>query len=227
VVKRISEALPGIRITIRGDSGYGVPELMEYCESHGINYILGIKSNCRMFRKVRKLSRRAVTRGINTGKEIKYYGQFKYRAMSWKGVIRNCVARILSKNGNLDIRYIVTNIEVRSPKKSYEYYSQRGQMENYIKDLKNDMKSGRLSCHGFLANYFRLLLSCFAYSVMHKIREVLDGTELEKAQSCTIRLDLLKIGALVRETVRRVWIELSSSFPKRKLFMLAYSRLVT
>jgi hypothetical protein len=227
IVNRIKADLPDIKITIRGDSGYGFPELMEYCENHEIDYLLGLRSNPKMFRKMRKLSRRAITRGLRTGREVRYFGQFKYGAQSWKSIKRNCVARIVSKDGNLDNRYIVTNIGIKSPKKTYEQYGQRGQMENYIKDLKNDMKSGRLSCHSFVANFFRLQLSCFAYSVMQEIREVLKGTELDKAQSCTIRLVLFKIGALVQETVRRVWIYLSSSYPRRDLFLLAYNRLVT
>ncbi len=227
IIKKIKAELPEVKISVRGDSGYGFPELMEYCENNGIDYLLGLKTNGRMFRKVRKLSRRAITRGLKTGREVRYFGQFKYGAQSWKGKKRNCVARIVSKDGNLENRYIVTNMGIKSPKKTYEKYGQRGQMENYIKDLKNDMKSGRLSCHRFAANFFRLLLSCFAYTIMQEIREVLNGTELDKAQSCTIRLKLFKIGALVKETVRRVWIQLSSSFPDRHLFLLAYNRLLT
>ncbi len=224
IVKKIKAELPEVKITVRGDSGYGFPELMEYCEIQGIDFLLGLKGNPIMIRKMRKLSRRAITRGIKTGREVRYFGQFKYGAKSW-GIKRSCVARIVSKDGTLDNRYIVTNMEIKSPKKTYEQYGQRGRMENYIKDLKNDMKSGRLSCHSYVANFFRLLLSCFAYTVMQEIREVLNGTELEKAQSCTIRLTLFKIGALVKETVRRVWIQLSSSFPGRDLFLLTYRRL--
>ena len=76
-----------------------------------------------------------------------------------------------------------------------------------------------MSCHNYLANYFRMLMSCFAYMIMQEIRLMLEGTELEKAQSNTIRLKLLKIGAKIKETVRNVWIEFTSYFVYEKIFL--------
>jgi hypothetical protein len=225
ITRKITEKIPGIKITIRGDSGYGSNDFMAYCENYEHNYLLGLKANDRLYRRVKKLSDKAVRKSVETGEEKRYFTSFCYSAKSWGGKLRDCVAKVSANKGNLDVRFIITNMYFKRSKEAYEMYGKRGQMENYIKDLKNDLKSDRLSCHRFLANYFRLMISCFAYDIMMEIRNVLEGTELEKSQSCTIRLKLLKIGAIVRETVRKVWIEMSSSFPNRETFMLAYNKL--
>ena len=104
------------------------------------------------------------------------------------------------------------------PKAGYDFYTKRGEAENCIRDLKNDLYLDRLSCHKYLANCFRMLISCFAYVIMQEIRLMLEGTELEKAQSNTIRLKLLKIGVRIKETVRRIWLYFSSTFVLKDLY---------
>lgn len=101
----------------------------------------------------------------------------------------------------------------------YAFYTQRGQSENRIKDLKNALQSGRMSCHAFASNQFRLLLHTAAYVLMFSLREALAGTELERAQFDTLRLKLLKLGATIRTSARRIWVQISSAAPARPLFV--------
>lgn len=225
-IAAIRKAVPDIRITVRGDSGYGIPALMDYCERNGVYYILGIKGNDRLYAKSLKLYRRAVTRYTMTDRLQSYYGSIdNYSAKSWR-VPRQIYFRIAYGDGMSMRRFIVTNLPMKSPRKAYEFYAQRGQMENFIKELKNGLYSDRLSCHAWYANYFRLMLSAFAYQTMRKIRECLAGTELEKAEADTIRLRLFKVGAQVKETVRRVCVHLSSWFVGRELYLKVCHMLV-
>lgn len=120
---------------------------------------------------------------------------------------------------------MVTNDTSRSPAELYHFYAQRGDVENRIKELKLDLKADRTSCHRFLANQFRLLLHAAAFVLMSALREGLHGTELAAAQAGTIRLKLLKVGVRVCETVRRVWLHLSSAYPLQPLWLLLLSRL--
>jgi hypothetical protein len=199
---------------------------MNYCERIGVFYILGIKSNGILQKKSQKLLKRAITRYIMTDKPQSYYGSIQgYRASSWSRE-RKVFFRTAYDGKTRLLRFIVTNMDFTSPKEAYKFYGKRGQMENYIKELKNGLHSDRLSCHAWYANYFRLMLSAFAYTVMQKIRECLKGTSLENAVTDSIRLHLLKIGTHVRETVRKVWISFSSTFTGRDMFLKVYHMLV-
>jgi hypothetical protein len=120
---------------------------------------------------------------------------------------------------------VVSNI-LLNPQRLYdEIYVLRGETENRIKELKLDVKADRLSCHRFLANQFRLSLHTFAYCLLWLLRVNLKGTELANAQVGTLRLKLLKIGARIRETSRRVWIHMASGYPYQALFGLALGRI--
>lgn len=107
----------------------------------------------------------------------------------------------------------------------YRFYIDRGQTENYIKDLKNALSADRLSCHRFLSNQFRLLLHVAAYLLLYSLREELSATHLATAQMDTLRIRLIKIGARVEATARRIWFHLASSHPARPLWISLAARL--
>ncbi len=109
----------------------------------------------------------------------------------------------------------------------YEFYTQRGDVENRIKELKDGLLSGRTSCHRFLANQFRLLLHAAAFVLMQTMRRLLSGTELAAAQVATIRTTLLKVGARVKETTRRVWVKLPTSYPYQSVWQTILGRLAS
>lgn len=142
------------------------------------------------------------------------WGRFDYKAGSWR---RNrpvvCKAEITQKA--LNPRFVVTDLYKSSPEKAYAFYCQRGDAENRIKEFKLDMMAGRTSCHRFLANQFRLLLHVAATVLMTAIQQAAQGTEFAAAQASTIRLRLLKLGARVVGTTRRIHLHMSSSYPRQ------------
>ena len=135
------------------------------------------------------------------------------------------VERIEITRDEINARFVVTNMHWLSTQALYEFYCERGEQENRIKELKLDLASGRTSCHRFLANQFRLLLHAAASVLMCAIQDGLAGTRLHNAQAGTIRLKILKVGAQARESLRVLWLRLSSTFVNRDLWYLLYSRL--
>jgi len=124
-------------------------------------------------------------------------------------------------------RFIVTSLDDDAQHLYDQVYCARGEMENRIKEQQLGLFAGRTSCHHFVANQFRLLLSSFAYTLIQTLRcTVLEGTELARAQATTIRSKLLKIGAVVTLSVRRIVLQLSSAYPLKELFQKVVSRLV-
>jgi Transposase DDE domain group 1 len=150
-----------------------------------------------------------------TGEKQRLFTSFSYQAESWDQH-RRIIAKVEYTHLGANQRFVVTNL-VRNPRFVYgDIYVLRGDVENRIKELKLEIKTDRLSCHRFLANQFRLLLHTAAYCLFW-LRHHLQGTELATAQVNTLRLKLLKIGARIRETSRRIWVHLASGYPYRDL----------
>ena len=154
--------------------------------------------------------------------KVKLYETFTYQAGSWDKP-HKVVVKVECSNKGTNVRFVVTNLTEPDPATIYkQIYCGRGQMENYIKDHKRSLKSDRTSCHSFEANQFRLFLHSAAYVLMHSLREnILKGTELAQAQFDTIRLNILKVGAKVREMKTRIKLHLPSSFPYKSIFYKA------
>ena len=148
------------------------------------------------------------------------FSEFQYAAESWNKE-RRVIARIKHEDGITEMRYVVTNLKQSNPATLYkDIYCQRGNMENRIKEIKNDLYSDRTSCHYWWPNQFRVLLSSMAYILIESMRRLaLKNTELAKAQCSTIRLKLYKIGAIILRNTRRVRFLLSNSFSKAELFL--------
>lgn len=132
-------------------------------------------------------------------------------------------AEILAKGENP--RFVVTNIEGEGPEEIYEGYTKRGDIENRIKEFKRDIVCGRTSCHRFLANQLRLILHAAAYVLLSRLRRMLRGSEMGHAQVGTLRTKILKVGARVRETTRRIWISMPSSYPYQQIWRIIQSKL--
>jgi hypothetical protein len=227
LVERIRQQWPEVKIIIRGDSGFCRWKLMRWCEKHGVNYIFGLARNKVLERKVASLMEEAETAFEATGEKQRLFGEIEYAAGSWKRSRRVIMkAERLPEGPNR--RFNVTNLTDDNPKHIYDgIYVLRGDMENRIKEQQLMLFADRTSCHDFLANQFRLLLSSFAYVLLHELREShLADTDLEKAQVTRIRLVLLKIAARVTVSFRRIVLHLSSSYPYQKLFRRVASTLI-
>jgi len=224
LIKRLKKAYPEAEIVLRADAGFAVPRLYGLCEKEGIHYVIGLITNDRLKEKSAKLLAKAKEQFEQSGEKQRLFTSFTYRADSWSRY-RRVVAKAEYMDKGPNQRFVVTNIALKPQYLYDEIYVLRGDIENRIKELKLEIKADRLSCHRFLANQFRLFLHTFAYCLFGLLRKKLRGTELANAQVGTLRLKLLKIGARIRETSRRVWIHMSSGYPYQVLFTQALSRI--
>lgn len=225
IFEKIVERLPReARITLRADAGFAMPELYELCEEMGIRYVIGQITHACYKDRAEKALAEAIRQFEESGTKARVFTEFEYQAQTWTRK-RRVIGKAERMPEGENVRFIVTNIDDLDPEAAYDYYTERGQSENFIKDLKNAMFADRLSCSAFMANQFRLLLHTAAYIVMIELRRELAGTTLAKAQMDTLRLKLLKIGACIVVTARHIWVRLSEHDPSRPLFEDACRRL--
>ena len=227
LVKRLRKAWPNVRIIFRGDSGFCRHQMLRWCEKHTVGYIVGVAKNKRLKALSEKQICDTEESFAETKQKQRLFGEIQYAANTWDRRRRVIVKTEHSSKGS-NPRYVVTNLP-GEPKKLYDkLYCARGDMENRIKEQQLDLFSGRTSCHTWWANQFRLLLSSLAYTLMEAIRRLaLKGTELSKAQCRTIRLKLLKIGAVIVRNTRRIKFMFTSAYPYQKLFATVVARLDT
>jgi hypothetical protein len=222
IVRQIRVAWPKVRILLRADSGFCRDELMSWCESNGVDYVFGFARNERLRRLIEPQAREAARMQAETGKPARVFTEFSYRTTtgSWS-LPRRVVAKAEQLEGKENPRFVVTSLSAQEwpAQRLYEeLYCERGEMENRIKEQLS-LFAGRVSAETMRANQLRVYFAAMAYVLMHGLRRLgLKGTELERAQATTIRLRLLKIGARIRITARRVWLSMASSFPLQRLF---------
>ena len=199
LLRRIRRHWPNTRITIRGDSHYGRPEVMDFCEKNTIDFVFGLAGNTVLDRAVDIAADDIRTRRALTAAPIlRGYAETQYQAKSWTAARRVC-ARIEATTLGLDIRFVVTSLVAGSAEHIYDIlYCARGQAENLIKMHKRQLASDRTSCRSPLANQMRLILHTAAYWLMLTVRNAIPKTHaLATAEFATIRQRLLKLGARV------------------------------
>jgi len=219
VIKRIRAAWPNVGILLRGDSHFATPELYSWCDKHNIHYILGLSKNSILNELAKPTLSAAHSRYETFGEKARVYKELHYQAGTWHRPLRVIIMAEVSERGK-NFRFVVTSLEHGLLSFLYETaYCGRGQMENFIKEHKIALRSGRTSCHSFTANFFRLMLHSASYVIMHTLREkALAGTSLANAQFDTIRLKMLKIGAEVRELKTKLHFILPASCPVKDIF---------
>jgi hypothetical protein len=212
VVRKIRNAWPEVGILLRANSHYTAPEVIEFCETENLKYALGLTPNAVLREKAASLVEEAERRYQRERQPVRLFGEFSYGAGSWDEDSRVVVKAEHTALGP-NLRFVVTNLECRSRRVVYEMiYSGRGTMELLIKDHKTHLRSDRTSCHRFEANQFRLFLYSLAYVLVHALRRRhLQGTTWARAQFDTIRLEVLKIGARVRQLRTRIKVHLHCS----------------
>jgi hypothetical protein len=226
VVRAIRARWPRVEIMVRGDSHYGRPEAMAWCERNRVAYIFGLGGNKVLLGRVTDLAEQAAMGRLDgEGEKVRRYGEFQYGAKSWKKVERRVITRVEASAQGTDSRFIVTNL-AGSPKTLYEkIYCARGQMENLIKAHKRHLASDRTSCSKATANQFRLLIHTAAYWLIHTLRSLAPKNSFWRdAQFDTIRLALIKIAARVTEMVTRIKVALPSSYPYQESLALLAAR---
>jgi hypothetical protein len=229
IVTQIRATWPKVRIVLRADSGFCRDELMSWCEAQGVEYVLGMARNARLRRIIERPMRKAKHLQRRKATAARVFTEFKHETTtgSWSRR-RRVVAKCEQLQDKENPRYVVTSLsrDEWPARELYEdLYCARGDMENRIKEQMS-LFAERVSTATMRANQLRLYLSAMAYVLMQGLRRLaLAGTEFAKAQAHTIRLKLLKIGAQVRVSVRKVWVSLASSYPHQALFEMLYQRL--
>ncbi len=229
VVAQLRGAWPEVKITIRADSGFCREPIMAWCEANGVDYVLGLAQNPRLLAMITAPQEQARQQFEATKEPARAFAELRYRTLDSWGRERRVVAKAehLAKGANP--RFVVTSLSVedRPAQPLYEDdYCGRGEAENRIKEQQLHLFADRTSAATMRANQIRLSFASIAYTLLNALRRLgLEGTELAEAQCQTMRLKLLKIGALVRVTVRKVWVHLASSCPYAEVFRQVHAKL--
>ena len=225
LIKRLRQAWPKVEILVRADSGFCRWRMLRWFDRHGVDYVIGIAKNPRLHDQSLALRTWAQWRYWMMGEKQRLFSEVRYAAQTWDTPRRVIVKAEHSARGS-NPRFVVTNLTGNAQRIYDRIYCARGEMENRIKEQQLGLFADRTSCHTWWANQFRLLLSSLAYTRLETIRRVaLHGTALARAQCGTLRLKLLRIGAIVLRNTRRIRLLLSSAYPNRELFCLVAARL--
>ena len=229
IVQHIRGRWPEVTIVLRGDSGFCREELMAWCEAHQVEYVFGMARNPLLEKRVAEALEQARQQWEQTRQPARVFVEFEHETVSgtWSRR-RRVVVKAEHIDGKSNPRFVVTSLgaEAWAARQLYEdLYCARGDMENRIKE-QFALFADRVSAATMRANQLRLYLSVMAYTLVCGLRRLgLHATQLASAQVGTIRLRLLKIGAQIRVTVRKIWVEMSSSFPLQNVFSQAFQQL--
>jgi hypothetical protein len=230
IVAQIRQRWPRVRILLRADSGFAREELMAWCEANGVDFLFGLAKNDRLNAMIKIELDRAAAKSRRTGKPARCFKDFRWTTRDSWSQWRRVVAKAEWTQGEANPRFVVTSLTRAECKARYLYekvYCARGDMENRIKECQLDLYADRTSTATMRANQLRLWFASMAYVLLCALRRIgLHHTHFAKATCGTIRLKLLKIGALVRVSVRRIKVAMASGCPAAQAWGLAATRLV-
>ncbi|HXH06089.1 MAG TPA: IS1380 family transposase [Vicinamibacterales bacterium] len=216
LVRKLRRAFPRARLRVRLDGGFAGNPLLDFLEASGLEYVVALARNSRLERLAARWLDRARHRATMTGEAVQLFGATRYAAKTWsrrrRVIIKAEVLPYPDREPKDNPRFVVTNLTA-APAHVYHVYRQRGDVENRIKELKYGLAIDRTSCSRFRANAFRVILTVAAYILLQELRRRARTTGGGTAQVGTLRERLLKIGAWVERSVRRVVVHLPASFP--------------
>lgn len=216
LLSKLRAAFPDAILRVRLDGGFAGPTVLAFLEREAVEYVVGMASNTRLEKRVRRLMGRARLRSKATGQTATLYGETRYAARSWKRkrrvIMKAEVVRHPGRDPKNNPRFVVTNLP-DAPEDVYTFYCQRGDVENRLKELHHGLEMDRTSCSRFLANQFRVLLTLAAYILFQELRRRAAGTVCATAQVPTLRERLIKLAVWVERSVRRVVLHLPRTAP--------------
>ncbi len=229
IVTQIRACWPRVRILLRADSGFAREELMSWCEYNRVDFVFGLAQNARLNAKIAAALDEARTEAETTGQPARRFRDFFWSTLDSWSRRRRVVAKAEWTQGEANPRFVVTSLKQAGVQARWLYeqiYCARGDMENRIKESQGDLFADRTSAKTMRANQLRLWFASMAYVLLCALRRIaLKHTQFAEASCGTIRLRLLKIGALVRVSVRRVKIAMASAYPFAHEYALAHARL--
>jgi hypothetical protein len=224
IIRRLKQRFPQTQIVVRGDSAFAMPRILRMVEAlnrelGGIAYIVGLAQNAVLLRSGAAALSEAHRRFHATKQTVQHFDTFAYAAESWPQARHVVLKAEVSEHG-ANPRFVVTSLSEFAPALLYHAYCERGQCENFIKDFKHALQADRLSCSTFAANFFRLLEHAAAYVLVHALRTHVAplAPQLGRAQFDTLRVQLLKVAALVSQSTRRLLVRLPAVFPLARVF---------
>jgi hypothetical protein len=225
VIGAIRRRWPKVDILVRGDSHYGRPEAMAWCERHRVAYVFGLAGNKVLLARVTALAEAAALERVEgEAAKVRRYDEFRYAAKSWN-VERRVIARVEASDQGSDSRFVVTNLRGARRWLYEDVYCARGQAENLIKAHKRHLASDRTSCTKATANQFRLVLHTAAYWLLHTLRGLAPKRSFWRdAQFDTLRFAFIKVAGRVTELATRIKVALPSSYPYRDSLILLAAR---
>ena len=245
VVNALRKERPDILIHVRADAGFGLPRMYEVCEENNLSYTFGFTCNPRVKRLAEPLMESAVEQHKQTARKARLFECFQYQCDSWS-FARTVVIKAECHDGGTNLRAVVTNLSSSCPldrdapaqsaepmgivtashgEAVYDDYIQRGESEHRMDELKNGLCTDRLSCHRFMANFFRLLLHTAAYNLLNAVRDHPGLPQiLRVGQPCTWRTMLIKVAAEVVQTTRRVIVRLAGQWPWWPMYQAVSAR---
>jgi len=230
IVAQIRTRWPAVRIVLRADSGFARDALMSWCEVNGVDYLFGLAKNERLVAEIAAELAAAEEESKASGQPARRFKEFQWTTRESWSRQRRVVAKAEWTEGSANPRFVVTSLssEEAAPQGLYEeIYCARGDMENRIKECQLDLFADRTSSATMRANQLRLWFASMAYVLLCALRRIaLQHTQFAKATCGTIRLKLLKIGALVRTSVRRIKFAMASGYPYQRDFALAHAQLI-
>ena len=225
LVRRLRQEWPGVRIILRGDSGFCRLSLINWCERSDVHYIVGLARNARLEAQVEYAQLALQDEYEHSGLKQRLVDEFSYAAQSWAHE-RRVITRLEwgAQGGNP--RFIVTNLDGDAQALYDDLYCQRGEAENHIKEAQVGLFATRTSCHVMRSNQLRMLLAALGYVLIERLRALaLQGTALASAQVDTLRIKLLKVAAVITRNTRRIRLYLASQWPSAGIFAHAMSEL--
>lgn len=228
LLPRLRAAFQRAKVRVRLDGGFGAPAVLDFLDAAGVEYVVGLATTNPLRQKASQAQRAARRAFRRTGKTVSVFGDLSYRTKTtWprrrRVVYKAEVVTYPGREPKDNLRFVVTNLR-QKPKRVYRFYTRRGDAENRLKELKNDLAMGRTSCSRFLANQMRVLLTAAAYVLMQELRLRARNTDCQRAQVSTLRDRLLKIAAWVEVSVRRVVVHLPLDFPGRHTWIRIATR---
>ncbi len=211
---KLRAAFPQARLRVRLDGGFASPAVFAFLEEEGVEYLVAMASNAKLEKRIRRLLGKARMRSKATGETAHCFGETRYAAKSWKRkrrvIMKAEVVRLAGRDPRDNPRFVVTNL-LQSPRRVYELYRERGDVENRVKELHYGLGFDRTSCTAFWANAFRVLLTAAAYVLLQTLRQQIATSAVP--QVSTLRERLIKLGTRVSVSARRIVLHLPSAFP--------------
>jgi len=217
VVEALRKEKPDIAIHVRADAGFGLPRIYEVCEQNNLTYTLGFSANARLKKRTEALMTRAIEGFAQAHHKQRLFDCFDYQCDSWERK-RKVIVKAECHDQGTNLRFVITNrpgVETAvDGEREYDHYIERGESEHRMDELKNGLSMDRLSCHRFMANFFRLLMHTAAMNLLNAVRDTPELPDLlRKGQPCTWRTHVIKVAAVIGRSTRRVLVKLAGHWP--------------